>query len=98
MKYYFAPEIDDERCYTLECIKDLMLFHEIEETEIIQAERMTGEGFYWCKYFGEVGESGDGCGKQCKEYSPRNGKNGRCRHSGYCYEPTGEKRTIKIKL
>lgn len=31
--------------------------------------------------------SGEGCGKECSYYKPRNGKNGRCRFSRNCYEP-----------
>jgi hypothetical protein len=43
----------------------------------------------------EVGEVGEGCGNSCKDYKPRNGKNGRCIHSGYCYVPAEE---ILVKL
>lgn len=98
MGYYFAPELCEEACYRLETIKDLAKMDGIKEVEVFKAKRVTGEGHYYCTFFGEPGDSSDGnCGKQCIEYSPRNGKNGRCRHSGYCYEKAGEKRTIKVK-
>ena len=98
MPYYFAPTLDEERCYTKDTIKDMMRSSGIDEVEVFKAKRLIGEGFYYCTHFGEAGDSGDGfCGMTCKEYTPRNRKNGRCRHSGYCYEPTEFKEQLKTR-
>ena len=97
MKLYFS-KLDDERCYTLSDIKKDMRGLELNELEVTEAKRMTGQGWFFCtkiQYSDEVDFSG--CGKTCECYSPRNGKNGRCRYSGYCYEPTDNKRIIKLK-
>lgn len=96
MTLYFAPELDNEICYTLDIIKDMMRCQKIKQTDIIKAKRDTGEPFFYCKHFGEVGEVGEGCGKICKAYEPRNGKNGRCRHSTHTYSKTNKIRALKI--
>ena len=96
MKLYFEAS-DDEQCYTLKWHKQLMKEYGIDRIELRLARRVTGEGFFYCKHFFEVGISGDNCGIQCEEYSPRNGKNGRCRHSGYCYEPTEIKKVLTMR-
>lgn len=96
MKLYFS-ELDDERCYTLNQIKTDMEYEQIGELEVTEAKRVTGESYFYCTKFHDVGEVGQDCGKNCEGYSPRNHKNGRCRYSGYCYEPTDKKRIIRIK-
>lgn len=93
MKYF--EDIGSETCYDLEGIKDVIACNGNTEQEVYESRRITGEGFFYCKHFGEVGETGEGCGKSCKAYMPRNGKSGRCIHSGYCYEPT---KKVLIKL
>lgn len=92
-KMYFYND-DSEFCETIENIKDLIRCDELKEKEVFEAKRITGNGFFWCKAYSEAGESGS-CGNICKEYKPRNGKNGRCIHSGYCYEAN---KKIIIKL
>ena len=94
-KFYFS-KLDDERCYRLNTIKALMDDAGIDELEVTEAKIITGEDYFFCTEFQDIGEVGQ-CGRQCSKYSPRNGKNGRCRHSGYCYEKTGVKRIVKIK-
>lgn len=96
-KLYFAPEIDELNCYKLSDIKDMAKFEGLNEIEIIEAERDTGQGYFFCKHFAEVGEVGEGCGKMCEAYKPRNGKSGRCLHSGYCYSYTDVKTKVKVK-
>jgi len=95
-KFYFS-ELDEERCYTLSDIKELMAENGLTELKINEAERTTGEGYFWCTINQEVGEVGQDCGRFCGQYKPRNGKNGRCRYSGHCYEPTDKKRIITTK-
>jgi|SRR5574343_108702 hypothetical protein len=95
-KLYFS-NLDESGCYTIDTIKALMDDAGIKELEITEAKRDTGNGYFYCTKFQEIGEVGESCGRFCSGYSPRNGKNGKCRYSGYCYEPTDKKRIIKIK-
>ena len=95
-KFYFR-EHDDERCYLKKDIIEDMKENGITELKIFEAERLTGESFFWCSEFQDVGEVGESCGKMCPKYKPRNGKNGRCRFSGYCYEPTDKSEILTIK-
>jgi hypothetical protein len=95
-KLYFS-NLDESGCYTIDTIKALMDDAGINELEIAEAKRIKGDPFFFCTMYQETGEKGLGCGRECSQYSPRNGKNGRCRYSGYCYEPTDKKRIIKIK-
>jgi hypothetical protein len=97
MKYYFS-EIDEERCYTLKHIREMMEEENITEMDIFEAKIETRTGTFYCREFGEVGIVGEGCGKFCDKYAPRNGKNGRCRYSSNCYIPTDKVKHIKIKL
>lgn len=85
-KFYFRE--DDECCYTVESHLEYMKENCINEMKVFEAERETKSDYFWCKYYGETGEVGEGCGKMCDEYKPLNGKNGRCYHYGFCYEPT----------
>ena len=64
---------------------------ELTEIEIFPAKIVIGESYAYCSEWGEIIDTEDkSCGKQCSEYSPRNGKSGRCRHSKNCYEPSDE--------
>lgn len=86
-KYYFKD--NDDLCYTLEYHKEWMKGTNVKKLKLFEAERVTGEGYFYCSYYNEPGITGDSdCGKTCEGYKPRNGKNGRCKHSGHCYEPT----------
>lgn len=96
MAYYFADVIDELFCLELSAIKDMARSQGLKEVEVVKAKRVTGQGFFYCIEHGFCGEVGEGCGTLCKEYEPRNRKNGRCINSGYCYEHTDEKRTIKL--
>jgi hypothetical protein len=67
---------------------------DLEGRESIKLElekRDKGSGFINCQSSGDVFEQGEGCcGKfNCKEYSPRNGKNGRCKHAEVAFTGTG---------
>lgn len=86
MKFYFRED-DDERCYLKKDIIQDMKESGISKLKIFEAKRTTGEGYFWCSINQEVGEVGLGCGRFCSDYKPRNGKNGRCKYSGHCYEP-----------
>lgn len=96
MKYYFE-NIDSEGCYPIDYFREQLEERQLPEMKLHVAVMVRGEDFFWCDEFNEVGESGESCGKQCDCYSPRNGKNGRCRHHKNCYEPSDEIITIKLK-
>lgn len=91
MKYYF--ENGSEYCYSKKIHLEEMRENLEHTREVFEAKREVGTDYFFCKEFGEVGEVGVGCGKQCNSYKARNGKNGRCIHSGHCYEQT-DKRII----
>jgi hypothetical protein len=103
MKYYFYKH-DNEECYTLDYFKDQMLKHEghTASIEIRQAKKDKDSYYFWCNQYLLAGEKGE-CGKICEDYSPRNKKNGICRHHRSAYEPTDqifilEKKGDKFKL
>ena len=96
MKLYFS-KLDDERCYLLCDIINDANNSGLDEIEVTEAKRVTKHGWFFCTKLQESAEiEFSGCGKFCEYYSPRNGKNGRCRYSGYCYEPTDKKKIIKL--
>ena len=94
-KFYFR-ETEQERCYTMDSIKNIMKFHGCKEQKVYKAKMSKNHDYFYCREFSEVGEVGEGCGRECEKYSPRNGKNGRCRYSANLYEPVGEPITVKI--
>lgn len=85
-KYYFCED-EAETCRTLKSIREWMSEQGIERRTIYPALIMYGQDLYYCSHYGDIGEVGQGCGRFCKAYKPRNGKNGRCRHSKNGYEP-----------
>ena len=97
MKYYFCDQYDNgERCHPISFYRAEMLEYGMRELELIEAKVETGTGYFYCRELGEVGETGEeGCGEICRMYSPRNGKNGRCRHSSNCYAKTENKIILK---
>lgn len=97
MKYWFNKEDPDE-CGSISYWKEYMKEEGIPELTIVRAKPDFGSGYFWCKAVDAVGEvSEGGCGKMCEHYKPRNGKSGRCKHSGYVYDQTDEMRVLKIK-
>lgn len=93
---YFAPLISDEFAYTLERIKEKMLDFELNEVLAYKAVREYNSDFFYCKQFGEVcAKHSFTCSKECKEYTPKNGKNGCCKYVGYLYVK-GEELIISI--
>ena len=94
MKYYFQE--DETRCYLLKYHLDYMKENDIKEMVVYEAIRETEIGLFYCTFFNETGEVGEGCGKECKEYKPRNGKSGRCCYSGHFYKQ-GKEKTLTLK-
>ncbi len=97
-KLYFSRN-DDERCYPVDYWKDYLIKNELNKIDLFEAKIDTGSGHFFCKIHQEVGDTNEGsCGKIYDHYQPRNGKNGRCRYSGNCYEITDIKFTVTIYL
>ena len=92
-KLYFGGD-NDENCYSITYFKEKMMEDDLAEMVIILAERETGTEYFFCKEYFSVGEKGE-CGKICDGYKPNNGKNGRCKHFGYCYDVTDKKFLLK---
>ena len=94
-KFYFRK--DDMDCYTIDAHLAFMEEHNIYEMAVFEAKRITGSGYFFCKYYFETGTSGESCGKfWCPRYKPNNGKSGRCKHYGYIYERTDKIRILKL--
>jgi hypothetical protein len=95
MKYYFQKY--DENCYPLSYHLDYMKENDIKEMEVFEAKAEFGTGMFFCRKYGEIGETNGTCGKLCGCYIPNNGKNGRCKFYGYTYEQTDKKIILKVK-
>ena len=74
MKLYFRED-NEEVCYLKKDILEDMKEEGISTLKIIEAKRITGEPYFWCTVNQEVGQVGQGCGRLCSQYKPRNGKN-----------------------
>jgi len=106
MRYYFANErnvifaedFDEDKCYPESTFQEYMQEHSLTEIEVCLAVKDTVyTDYFWCGIAQEFGEKGQGtCGKNCKDYKPRNGKSGRCCHYGFTYE-RGEELILKRK-
>ena len=95
-RLFFCEKIDDENCFSLQYFKDKLIEDELTELELADSVPLYGDDCFYCKKFDMPGSSSQSnCGKDCKEYKPRNGKNGRCCFSGYCY--TTGSRKFKLK-
>jgi len=78
--YYFRSK-DDGICYTKEYFIEEMAFDGLTEMEVYGAIPDDPGNFFFCIEHQFCGEKGDGlCGKDCKEYVPRNGIKGCCKH------------------
>ena len=73
---------------TLSYWREYMKENELTELKLHESKVEIGSDYFWCKHFQEVGIKGEGCGKSCEKYQPRNGKSGRCRFSAPTYELT----------
>ena len=84
-------------CYRLSSHIENIIDSGIDELKLNLAERETNSDYFYCRFFGRVGEKSDGgCGKMCKGYEPRNGKSGICKHSGYTYDNTGREFLLRL--
>jgi hypothetical protein len=86
---YFASK-NDEICYHRSYFERLMEFENFDEMILYKAKRQDVDVFFWCNHFESIGAKGN-CGLECRAYTPKNGKNGCCKHySLKLYEPTDE--------
>lgn len=94
----FFFENGAELCYRLSSHIENMIDAGIDELKLHLAERETDSGYFYCRFYGSVGEKSDGeCGKMCEGYEPRNGKSGACKHSGYTYDNAGRQFLLRIE-
>ena len=87
MRYFMAD--DSEYIETLDCFKEELIEDDLEEMELLEAERDIG-GEMWCERREDFIEKGD-CDRWCKQYNPCNGKSGRCRNLKNGFALTGRK-------
>lgn len=83
-KLYFENE-DAENCYPEAWFQQKMKEEELEEITVLEANKSKEKEYIYCTAIDSCGES-SGCGKQCEDYEPRNGKNGCCKHRRTMYE------------
>lgn len=80
MEQYYFEANDSEICYTKDHFNMIMVEDGLTEMEVFTAEPERIAGVFWCTMHSFCADdSRDTCGKQCEQYEPRNGKNGRCR-------------------
>lgn len=98
-EYYFEHK-DSHICYTSDYFKNLMKESDQQEIEVYEAIRdKPGGGVFWCQHDSFVGwDSAETCGKQCNAYTPRNGKNGRCKYHKTTLFYHGDKVKITLTL
>lgn len=88
-KYFFEADYHEDGCFTLEYWRELAKERD-NDIKLEGARIVYGESFFWCVEFHEFGETSEECGRSCIEYSPRNGKNGRCKFHKNTYEGSSE--------
>jgi len=99
-KYYFPDNEDENICYTIKGHRKQMIENGETERKVFAAKVSSDKDYFFCHEFGEIGEKapmGDGCGKFCSMYKPRNGKSGCCKYFRNLYESTGIPKIIKQK-
>jgi len=97
-KFYFAEGREEENCFTMDFWKDYMRDEEIREMTLLRTETEKVDGYFWCKKDQEMYEKEIGaCGLDwCRNYNPRNGRSGICKHSrNTFYTPTDKKIVLK---
>ncbi len=92
-RFYFDADsvdagADDElRCHPLKHHQDMLAVDGKESIRLYPAQMITGNGDFYCIEFGFWGQRGEHhCGRACEAYTPRNGKNGRCKFSKNLYD------------
>jgi hypothetical protein len=95
-RLYFENE-NSEICYLEEHFMDIMRCDGVYEMTVMTAIPDKTSGVFWCSMHCFCGDdSKDTCGKQCKQYAPRNGKNGCCKHYTTTVYLHGENVILKL--
>ena len=109
MKLYYIDQttpgggydIDTDYCYTLRAILAIMKENGLTEVRAYEAKAEKIENVFYCRAVGTFTDTAydNPCGKQCEDYSPRNGKSGRCRyHDVYSYDKTDKMIVLNLNL
>ena len=93
MKLYYENELS-EYCFEESYFQQLMKEKSLKEIEVYEAIPEKIEGLFYCKEFQEFGETGEGCGKTCDKYTPRNGKSGCCKYFSNKSYTIGRKKSL----
>jgi hypothetical protein len=83
-KLYFKDE-DSEHCYPEDHFQDVMRFSRLTKIKVFEAVKSKDKNFIYCKEAQTCGEASE-CGKDCEDYTPKNGKNGCCKNRGTMYD------------
>lgn len=87
---------DSEVCHSIDYFFDEMIEGNINEIEVYKAIPELMRDVFWCKVQCFCGDSGNNeCGRDCRDYKPRNGKNGVCKHLTHKMYVHGEKVIIR---
>ncbi len=95
MKYYFENK-NSEISYSKSYFIDIMKERGLKEIELYEAIIEKIPGMFWCDEFLAPCEVGEGCGRDCYSYTPRNLISGICVHHSFLREP-GKKVKLKYK-
>lgn len=97
-KLFFRSE-NSEHCHDKDYFIDEMKDSGMKEMVVLEALPDKGKDYFWCKAINDAClpmNSFDGCGVNCEDYDPCNGKSGKCRHKTHCYKH-GNEVLISIK-
>lgn len=87
---YACEQIDDEQGFELETLLAYMAEELISEIEVATLKRsIQGDSFFCKSVWAAMGKTLEcwKCGKDCKDYVPRNGRAGCCIFWAHIYEP-----------
>lgn len=80
MEKYFFENSDSEVCYNKKYFDIHMQEEGLTEMSVFEAIPDKIKGIFWCRKHKFCGDDSTvTCGKQCKEYAPRNGRSGCCK-------------------
>ena len=95
-KFYFKNS-DSETCHNKQYFIDYMEEHNLKKFEVYEAIKETIGGYFWCNKLELCCDDIEGtCGKWCKDYTPKNGKNGCCKYYSKIFHRKGK--LIKLEL
>jgi len=93
-KQFYFKHSDSEICYQENHFTSELNVGESIQVFEAHSDRIGG-GIFWCREYLFCGDdSSETCGRQCKDYEPRNGKSGCCRHYSTILYVHGEKVTL----